>query len=162
MLILNTGGTFNKRYNPITGEMEVPYDNLAVEKILATFTYEVQMAGLIYKDSLDMDMDDRKMMAKIISASSDTHFVIIHGTDTMDKSAIFLDEVLEDKVIIFTGAMVPCEVDPLEATANLAMALGFAKGMTTPGVYICMQGSVERHDRLVKNRTLGKFELVQS
>ncbi len=161
MLILNTGGTFNKRYNPLSGEMEVPYDNLAVEKILSTFTYDVELAGLIYKDSLDMDIEDRKMMTKIIAASSDTHFVIIHGTDTMDMSAAFLDEVLEDKVIVFTGAMVPFEIDPVEATANLAMALGFAKSMKTPGVYICMQGSVERHDRLVKNKKLGKFEVVK-
>ncbi len=161
MLILNTGGTFNKRYNPLSGEMEVPYDNLAVEKILSTFTYDVELAGLIYKDSLDMDIEDRKMMTKIIAESSDTHFVIIHGTDTVDMSAAFLDEVLEDKVIVFTGAMVPFEIDPVEATANLAMALGFAKSMKTPGVYICMQGSVERHDRLVKNKKLGKFEVVQ-
>ena len=161
MLILNTGGTFNKRYNPISGEMEVPYDNLAVEKIFSTFTYDVEMAGLIYKDSLDMDMDDRKMMAKIIAASSDTHFIIIHGTDTMDMSAAFLDEVLDDKVIIFTGAMVPFEIDPVEATANLSMALGFAKNMTAPGVYVCMQGCVEKHDRLAKNKTLGKFEIVK-
>ena len=34
MLILNTGGTFNKRYNPISGELEVAYDNLAVESVL--------------------------------------------------------------------------------------------------------------------------------
>jgi len=161
MLILNTGGTFNKRYNSLSGEMEVPYDNLAVEKILSTFTYDVELAGLIYKDSLDIDMEDRKMMAKIIAASDDTHFVIIHGTDTMGMSAAFLDEVLEDKVIIFTGAMVPFEVDPIEATANLSMALGFAKSMKIPGVYICMQGCVESHDKLIKNKTLGKFEIVQ-
>lgn len=160
MLILNTGGTFNKRYNPISGEMEVPFDNLAVEKILGSFTYDVELAGLIYKDSLDMDSDDRKMMAKIISASSDTHFVVIHGTDTMDLSAAFLDEVLEDKVIVFTGAMVPFEIDPIEATSNLSMALGYAKCETRPGVYICMQGCIAKHDAIIKNRALGKFELV--
>ena len=161
MLILNTGGTFNKRYNPLSGEMEVPFDNLAVEKILSTFIYDVEMAGLIYKDSLDMDIDDRKMMAKIISASKDTHFIIIHGTDTMDLSAAFLDEVLDGRVVVFTGAMIPFETDPIEATSNLSMALGFAKSERRPGVYICMQGSIAKHDEIVKNKTSGKFELVQ-
>lgn len=161
MLILNTGGTFNKRYNPLSGEMEVPFDNLAVEKILSTFIYDVEMAGLIYKDSLDMDMDDRKMMAKIISASKDTHFIIIHGTDTMDLSAAFLDEVLDGRVVVFTGAMIPFETDPIEATSNLSMALGFARSERRPGVYICMQGSIAKHDEIVKNKTSGKFELVQ-
>lgn len=161
MLILNTGGTFNKRYNPLSGELEVPMDNLAVEKILSTFTYEIDLAGVIYKDSLDMDMDDRKMLTSIIAASDNTHFIIVHGTDTMHLSAAFLDEVLDDKVVVFTGAMVPFEIDPVEATANLAMAIGFARSQNCPGVYICMQGSVEKHDRLVKNRESGKFEIVQ-
>ena len=161
MLIVNTGGTFNKRYNPINGEMEVPFDNAAVEKIVSTFSYDVELAGLIYKDSLDMDAEDRKMIAKIISASTDTHFIIIHGTDTMHLTAAFLDEVMDDKIIICTGAMVPFEIDPVEATANLAMALGFAKVQQEPGVYICMQGSVAEHKIVVKNKVLGKFELVE-
>jgi len=161
MLILNTGGTFNKRYNPLSGEMEVPFDNKAPEQILSNFTYDVEMAGLIYKDSLDIDMDDRKMMVKIIAASEDTHFIIIHGTDTMHTTASFLNEILEDKVVILTGAMVPFEVDPLEATSNLSMALGYAKLQEEAGVYICMQGSVSSHDKLVKNKKLGKFELAQ-
>lgn len=161
MLILNTGGTFNKRYNPLSGELEVPMDNLAVEKILSTFTYKIDLAGVIYKDSLDMDVDDRKMLTSIIAASDNTHFIIVHGTDTMHLSAAFLDEVLDDKVVVFTGAMVPFEIDPVEATANLAMAIGFARSQNCPGVYICMQGSVEKHDRLVKNRESGKFEIVQ-
>lgn len=161
MLILNTGGTFNKRYNPISGELEVPYDNLAVEKILSTFSSRVEVAGAIYKDSLDMDTEDRKTMASIISASQERFFVVIHGTDTMHLSALFLDAVLEDKVVVFTGAMVPFEIDPVEATANLAMALGFAKAQDTPGVYICMQGLVAKHDKIVKNRAIGKFEIVE-
>ena len=161
MLILNTGGTFNKRYNPLSGEMEVPFDNLAPTKILANFTYEVEMAGLIYKDSLDMNSEDRKMIAKIISASDETHFILIHGTDTMDLTAAFLDEVLEGKVVILTGAMVPFEIDPLEATSNLSMALGYAQLQNEEGVYICMQGNVSSHNKLKKNKTLGKFERVQ-
>lgn len=161
MLILNTGGTFNKRYNPLSGELEVPYDNLAVEKILSTFSSTLEVAGVIYKDSLDMDTEDRKTMASIISASQERFFIVIHGTDTMHLSALFLDAVLEDKVVVLTGAMVPFEIDPLEATANLAMALGFAKAQDTPGVYICMQGLVARHEKIVKNRALGKFEIVE-
>jgi len=160
MLILNTGGTFNKRYNPLSGEMEVPFDNKAPDTILANFTYQVEIAGLIYKDSLDMDLDDRKMIVKVIAASSKTHFIIIHGTDTMDITASFLDEIFEDKVIILTGAMVPFEIDPVEASSNLAMALGYAASEKEAGVYICMQGSIAKHDKLLKNKKLGKFELV--
>jgi L-asparaginase len=55
MKIMNTGGTFNKRYNPVSGELEVPFDNLAVEEIVKSFSYEVDIAGMLYKDSLEMD-----------------------------------------------------------------------------------------------------------
>ncbi|MEA3373894.1 MAG: asparaginase domain-containing protein [Campylobacterota bacterium] len=162
MLILNTGGTFNKRYNPLTGMMEVPYDNRAVEKILNVFAYDIEMAGAIYKDSLDMTMDDRKMIASIILASKEKKFVVVHGTDTMHLSAAFMHELLEDQVVVFTGAMIPFEIDPLEATANLAMAIGHAQSQNEGGAYICMQGSVAPHDQLLKNRQTGKFEFVES
>lgn len=160
MLILNTGGTFNKRYNPLSGQMEVPYDNHAVEAVIKTFTYDIQIAGAIYKDSLDMTGDDRKMMADIIRASEEKKFVVVHGTDTMHLSAAFMDEVLDGQVVVFTGAMVPFEIDPVEATANLSMAIAYANMQEAPGAYICMQGSAAPHAQLVKNRQNGKFELV--
>jgi len=89
MLILNSGGTFNKRYNEYTGELEVPYDNYAIEMIMDSISLKDQLAGVVYKDSLGMTSDDRKMLANIIMESSEKKFLIIHGTDTMDKTAEF-------------------------------------------------------------------------
>ena len=160
MLILNTGGTFNKRYNPISGELEVPYDNEAVERATRHFGYELNIAGAIYKDSLDMTLDDRKMLADIINASEEEQVVIVHGTDTMDKTAAFLAETVPGRAIILTGAMIPFGIDPVDATANLAMALGFAASYPAPGVYIVMQGLIAPHERIRKNRALGRFEIV--
>jgi L-asparaginase len=155
MIIINTGGTFNKRYDPITGELTVPFDNIAVEAILGRFTYDVEVAGLLYKDSLEMSAEDRKMMADVILASEKKTFVIVHGTDTA-----FLAELVKDRIVILTGAMVPFSIDPVEATANLAMALGFAEAGPEPGVYVCMQGIVAPHEMIRKNRESGKFERV--
>jgi L-asparaginase len=160
MIIINTGGTFNKRYDPVTGDLVVPFDNMAVEAILGRFTYGVEVAGLIYKDSLDMTAEDRRMMADVILASEKKTFVIVHGTDTMHLSAAFLAELVKDRIVILTGAMVPFSIDPVEATANLAMALGFAEAEPEPGVYVCMQGIVAPHEKIIKNRETGKFERV--
>lgn len=160
MIIINTGGTFNKRYDPLTGELVVPFDNGAVEEILGRFTSGVEVAGLIYKDSLEMTGEDRKMMADVILASDERTFVVIHGTDTMHLSAAFLSELVTDRVVILTGAMVPFSIDPVEATANLAMALGFAEAGPEAGVYVCMQGTVAPHEKIRKNRESGKFERV--
>jgi L-asparaginase len=161
MLILNSGGTFNKRYNRINGELEVPFDNNAIESILKSVNKKYPLAGVVYKDSLDMTLDDRSKLANIIRESQENIFVVIHGTDTMHLSAAFFSEVFEDKIIILTGSMVPFEIDKVEASFNLGMALGFSKAILKPGVYICMSGLIERYEKIEKNRSLGKFELVK-
>ena len=160
MLILNSGGTFNKRYNPINGEMEVPYDNYAIEKILDTYAPEYNLAGVVYKDSLEMDVNDRKMLANIMMESTDDTFIIVHGTDTMHITAEFFNEIFEDRKIILVGAMKPFEIDEVESTLNLGLAIGFSKAVEKYGVYICMSGHVEPWDNIVKNRAKGIFELV--
>ena len=161
MLILNTGGTFNKRYNPLSGELEVPVDNYAVESILESIKETYNLAGVMYKDSLEIDTDDRKMLASIIMESKDDTFVIIHGTDTMENTAEFLDEIFDDRKIILVGAMKPYEIEPLESTLNLGMAIGFSKSIGINGVYICMSGYIQLWNKLQKNRMKGTFELAE-
>jgi L-asparaginase len=160
MLILNSGGTFNKRYNPISGVLEVPYDNAAIERIMLDVNGAYNLAGVVYKDSLDMDIEDRKMLANIIFESKDDTFIIVHGTDTMDVTAEFLSEVFDDRKIILTGAMKPLEIDNIEASFNLGMAIGFLNAKVENGIYICMNGLIEPWDKMIKNRNIGKFELV--
>ncbi len=161
MLILNCGGTFNKRYNPLNGELEVPYDNYALDRILSNVDAKYDLAGVIHKDSLEMDISDRKMIASIIMESKDDTFIIIHGTDTMHITAEFLSEIFDDRQIILTGAMNPFEIDNIESSVNLGIAIGFSKSVKNYGVYICMNGFVESCESIVKNRALGKFELVK-
>jgi L-asparaginase len=159
MLILNTGGTFNKRYEPKSGELFVPVDNQAVDSIISVFSDTIVVEGLIYKDSLDMTQADRELLAQTISQSDEHLIVVLHGTDTMDLSAQYISESGFDKVIVFTGAMVPFGIDTIEATANLSMAIGYARNASN-GVYIVMQGVCGLYDKVVKNRELGKFEYV--
>lgn len=161
MLILNSGGTFNKRYNKINGSLEVPYDNSAIEKILSSVTSNYGIAGVIYKDSLEMDGNDRKTIADVIQASDEKIFIIVHGTDTMNLTAEFLGEIFDDKIIILTGAMKPFEIDNVEATLNLGMAIGFSKSIIDNGVYICMNGYIELWNKIAKNKDIGKFEVVK-
>ncbi len=160
MLILNSGGTFNKRYNSLNGELEVPYDNLAIEKIMSNVNGAYNLAGVVYKDSLEMDSNDRKMLANIIYESTDDKFIIVHGTDTMHITAEFLSEIFEDRKIVLTGAMKPLEIDNIEASFNLGMAIGFLHSEVENGVYICMSGLIEPWDQIVKNKSIGKFEIV--
>ena len=161
MLILNCGGTFNKRYNPLNGKLEVPCDSLAIEEILESVEIKFGMAGVIFKDSLDLNLEDRKMLASIIMQSQDNEFIIIHGTDTINDTAKFLNEIFEDRKIVLTGAMRPYEIDQVESSLNLGMAIGYIQACKDNGVYICMNGYVAPCEKIIKNKQLGKFELVK-
>lgn len=160
MLILNTGGTFNKRYDPISGELFVPSDNQAVNSVISLFTDSIAVEGMLYKDSLEMTHSDRETLAEKIRQSDEKRIIVVHGTDTMDASAQHLAKLGLDKVIVFTGAMVPFSIDAIEATANLAMAIGYAHNLSS-GVYIVMQGVYGPYNCVIKNRECGKFEYVQ-
>lgn len=159
MLILNTGGTFNKRYNPLNGELEVPLDDAAVLSVITLFSMPVRVEGIVYKDSLEMTPDDRELLGKTISQSDENTIVVIHGTDTMDLSAQYIASLGLDKVVVFTGAMVPFSIETIEATANLSMAIGYARNASS-GVYIVMQGVCGSYDTIIKNKNIGKFEYV--
>ena len=160
MKIMNTGGTFNKRYDPVTGTLEVPFDNLAIEEIVKSFSYEVEIAGMLYKDSMEMDDDDRQQLTAIMEADDEEIFVVVHGTDTMHMSAMHLAAYLPDRVIVMVGAMVPYSIDKTEASLNLGMALGFAATRPAKGVYICMSGIIAPYNKIEKNRAEGRFEVV--
>ncbi len=160
MKIMNTGGTFNKRYDPITGALEVPFDNLAIEEIVKSFSYEVEIAGMLYKDSLEMDDEDRQQLTAIMEADDEEIFVVVHGTDTMHMTAMQLAAYLPNRVIVLVGAMVPYSIDKTEASLNLGMALGFAATQPAKGVYICMSGIIAPYTQIEKNRAEGRFEVV--
>ncbi len=158
ILIINTGGTFNKRYNPIKGELEVSKDSISVEKILKNFfNLEYKILNIIHKDSLDMLEGDREEIVRVIHKHSSHKVLIIHGTDTMGKTASYLHSRIKDKFIVLTGAMVPFSIDPLEANSNFSMAIGYLLNERKEGVFISMHGLVSFYKNIFKDRDLGVF-----
>lgn len=161
ILIINTGGTFNKRYNPLKGELEVPKDGIAPETILQfCHNTSYELLNLIHKDSLDMLDSDRDILVKTIQEKALKKVLIVHGTDTMDQSARYLAERLPEHIITLTGTMVPFSIEKVESTANFMMALGDVMRNEEKGVYIAMHGIVAPHASIYKNREKGIFELV--
>ncbi len=163
ILIVNTGGTFNKRYNPLKGELQVPNDSLALEGVLKYFyNLKYKIVNIIHKDSLDMNDDDRQELISVIRSAKHRKILIIHGTDTMDKTAKFLEDRVSDRCIILTGAMVPYSIDFVEATANISTAIGYILNCHKSGIYIAMHGLVDFHNKIFKNRKIGIFQAIQS
>lgn len=156
--LINTGGTFNKRYNPLNGNLEVPKDSLALEEIIKyCYNIDFEILNIISKDSLDMNDEDRKELVKSIKESKNNKIIVIHGTDTMHLSAKCIDNNIKDKVIILTGSMLPMSISKVEASLNFAQALGFLNSKCENAVYISMHGSVKEYDKLLKDKSLGQF-----
>ena len=156
--VLNTGGTFNKRYNPILGQLEVPKDNIALDKIIKScFNIEFDIRNIVSKDSLDFTQEDRETILENIINSENDKIIIIHGTDTVDLTAKFIEDKIENKKVVFTGAMVPMSIDEVEATMNFSQAIGFLNAPIENGIYLSMHGSVIEHSKLKKDRSIGQF-----
>ena len=156
--VINTGGTFNKVYNPLNGDLEVPKDAKAIKEILS-FCYNVdfEVRNIISKDSLEMNDDDRLLIVKNINETQNENIIIIHGTDTMNLSTLFVDNLVKDKKIVFVGSMLPFSINKVEATLNFSMAVGFLNSSIENGVYISMHGSVKNYKNIKKNRKIGQF-----
>ncbi|WP_417324825.1 asparaginase domain-containing protein [Halarcobacter sp.] len=156
--VINTGGTFNKRYNPIKGQLEVPSDNIALDKIIAScHNVEFEIKNIVSKDSLDMIDSDREKICEAIKSTENDKVIIVHGTDTVHLTSELIKQRKINKKIVFTGAMVPMSIDEVEATMNFSQALGFLSADVENGTYIAMHGVVVDCSRLVKNRELGQF-----
>ena len=160
ILLLSTGGTFNKIYNRINGALEIDKSASALSTIQEKWLSNYPVDTIIHKDSLDFTPEDREQLKRYILNAPYSKIVVIHGTDTMHLSAEVVAKALSDKTIIFTGAMVPFSIDPIEATANLASAIGFLHATNNASVYIALNGRVAEYSEIKKNREEGYFDYV--
>jgi len=157
ILIVNTGGTFNKFYDPIKGKLTVDQDAKALESLASKWLCDLEIINIIGKDSLEMNSHDRLELLAIISQSAFDDIIIIHGTDSMKLTAEYLADADMEKRIVLTGAMVPYSIDPVEATANFASAFGFIQNMNENKVFIIMNGLFSEYNKIKKDRKKGKF-----
>jgi len=159
ILIISTGGTFNKVYNPKNGNLEIDKNAQALKTIASKWLCEFNVLNIIGKDSLEMTNHDRLELLSTIHQANYQHIIIVHGTDTMDITAAYLAEAALEKTIVLTGAMVPYSINPTEATANLASAYGYIHTLEKNGVFIAMNGVMDNYEKVKKNRKEGKFTL---
>jgi len=160
ILIINTGGTFNKRYDPVKGDLYVDQGSLALDDLASKWLCDFEIINIIGKDSLDMGTHDRLEILAIITQSEFDDIVIIHGTDTISLTAEYLADADLEKRIVLTGAMVPYAVDPVEATANFSSALGYIQCLEKDGVYLVMNALFDHYEKIKKDKRKGRFYMV--
>lgn len=154
--IIATGGTFDKHYDELAGKLGFGASHLPAVLQRARITVPVALEVRNLMDSLDMVDADRQDILQSCTKSAEKAIVIIHGTDTMRETAEVLGAAKLDKVIVFTGAMIPYEIANSDALFNLGFAVGAAQ-LLQPGVYVAMNGQVFHWDNVQKNRSAGVF-----
>ena len=161
IVIINTGGTFNKEYNEIKGILEVRQDNNFIETIFEkSKIIKRDIFGLLYKDSLEITDLDREELVSFIKKTEAKKILIVHGTDTIDLTAEYIFERIKDKTIVLTGAMKPYSIEPVEATANFMLAYGYLQRENESVVSISMHGNVKEYTQIKKNKEKGIFECL--
>lgn len=156
-----TGGTFDKQYNYLTGELYFKDSHIAEMLDRGRCTLDVEVRTLMMIDSLMMTDDDREMVAYSCRRSPHKHIILTHGTDTMVATARILAAAnFSDKTIVLSGAMIPYAFGmSSDGFFNLGSALSFVQ-MMPPGVYIAMNGRCYLWNRVQKNRQTGYFDSV--
>ncbi len=160
--IITTGGTFDKQYDAISGELTFRESQLPRILGQARCTLTVHLEGPLAVDSLFMTEDQRIEVANSCLHSAEDRIIIIHGTDTMCNTAAVIAQTLDaghSKTVVLTGAMIPYSLEDSDAIFNLGCAVS-AVQLLPPGVYMTMSGRIFSWDNCRKNKERGIFETI--
>lgn len=158
--IFITGGTFDKEYNELNGQLYFKDSHLSDLLEMGRSRVSVEIRTLMMVDSLEMTDEDRQLIAYQCNNCDETQIVITHGTDTMADTAKMLAREVKDKTIVLTGAMIPIKFGSSDGLFNLGSALAFAQTLPA-GVYVAMNGRCFNWDNVRKNKQTGVFEEVK-
>jgi L-asparaginase len=155
--IFVTGGTFDKEYDMLTGNLYFRDTHIKEILELGRSLVDVRITTLMMVDSLEMTDDDRDMILFNCKKCKEDKILITHGTDTIAETAKILGEANIEKTIVLTGAMIPYKFGSSDGLFNLGSSLGFVQSLPN-GVYVTMNGMCFNHDNVKKNKKLGIFE----
>lgn len=155
--ILVTGGTFDKEYNELNGELFFKDTHLHEMLKLGRCKLAFNITTLMMIDSLEMNNQHRSTIVEACRDITEDKILITHGTDTMAKTASTLVDLIQDKTIVLTGAMVPYKFGSSDGLFNLGSALAYVNTLPV-GVYIAMNGKIFDAKNVVKNKLTGEFE----
>ncbi|MCD6329541.1 MAG: asparaginase [Candidatus Cloacimonetes bacterium] len=157
--IFVTGGTFDKEYNELTGELFFQDSHINEMLLLGRCKLDLKIRTLMLEDSLSMTDADRKIILENCLSADEDKIVITHGTDMMVATAKVLGGVITNKTIVLTGAMIPYKFGSSDGLFNLGSALAFVQTLPA-GVYVSMNGKYFKWDKVQKNRKTGIFEEI--
>lgn len=158
--IFITGGTFDKEYNELTGQLFFKDTHMHDLLEMGRCRVPVEIRTLMMIDSLEMTNEDRELIAHQCNQCEEDMIVITHGTDTMPETAQMLAEKIKTKTVVLTGAMIPIKFGSSDGLFNLGSAIAFAQSLPH-GVYVAMNGRCFKGNNVKKNKQTGVFEEIK-
>jgi L-asparaginase len=155
--ILITGGTIDKEYDPLRGELTFSKSHLSNMLTQVRCKVRFVLEEIMLKDSLEMRGEDREEILKRCINCAESNVVVTHGTDTMVETARFLGKSAKGKAVVLVGAMIPYAFGASDALFNLGCAFSAVQTLP-PGVYITMNGKIFFWNNVRKNKESGEFE----
>ena len=157
--IFVTGGTFDKEYNFVSGQLFFKDTHLNEILERGRCSLDLDVKTLMMVDSLEMTDSDREIIIHNCQKTTSNHILITHGTDTMVKTAeAIAKEKISGKTIVLTGAMIPYAFgNSSDGFFNLGSALAFVQSLK-PGIYIVMNVRYFDWNKVQKNTKTGFFE----
>ena len=117
--IFITGGTFDKEYNELTGQLFFNDTHMHDLLELGRCKVPVETRTLMMVDSLEMTDEDRSLIVHQCLSCEETQIVITHGTDTMAQTAALVDMVAELEARLDSRlASLEARLTALEATSS--------------------------------------------
>jgi L-asparaginase len=155
--ILITGGTFDKEYDELTGELIFKRTHLREMLKKGRCKLDIELKNVMMIDSLNINVSNMKRILKYCNEFKETRIIIIHGTDKMVDTAKYLGKNIKNKTIVLTGAIIPYAFGNSDGLFNLGAALAFVQTLP-PGVYISMNGKYFNWNNSRKNKQTCEFE----
>jgi L-asparaginase len=160
--LIVTGGTIDKQYDPLTGELTFGETYLMEMLARARPDGEIAVEQLFLKESTDLDDADRAAIVAAAAAAPESAIVVTHGTSAMADTAQVLASagLGAAKVIVLTGAVIPYSFGgSSDAMFNLGSAIAYSAALP-PGVYIAMHGTAFASGNVRKDTGAGMFTVI--
>ena len=154
--IFVTGGTFDKEYDMLKGQLSLKKTHLKEIFELGRVKIDYILSELMLIDSLEMTDEQRQGIANSCEACPEDAILITHGTDTMVETAKAIARLNLAKTVVLTGALIPYKFESSDGFFNLGNALAFAQ-VLPPGVYIAMHARYFEWNKCYKNRETSYF-----
>ena len=158
--IFITGGTFDKEYNEITGNLYFKNTHMYELLKLGRCKANVNIETLMMVDSLEMTVSERNYIIQKCQEEPIEQIVITHGTDTMIETAHQIANLIKNKTIVLTGAMIPFKFGSSDGLFNMGGAISYVQALPK-GIYISMNGQIFDWRNVRKNKKLGIFEELE-